>query len=359
MTPADISEDEQPGADAGADARPDKTSPNETGPNETGPNETGPNETGPNETAGRLLYAARMKTERTIEDIATETRVPMRHLRAIESDEHDALPALPYSQGFVRSFATAVGLDADLLAGQFRAETSQRPHVPRMATIEPLDERRLPNRVVVIGSLIGLVVLVAGLSAWGAGVFEQPVLDPPFVEADAPMQAARLSPQPPASSSMLRVDGPANDAATGALDADMVGDIVLTARENVWVRVYDPTSELVPISRVMSAGERFAVPAEPAGLMLWTGKAGALEVRVGDALLPPLGRRTQTLRDIRLTPTALRAQAAQAAPAVAREPAIGAETQSGEGTGGGTAEGTGEDTGAEPGIGSVVSEMGV
>lgn len=285
MTPADMSEDGEPALDAGGAARAGDAD---------GAGET---------TTGRLLMAARIRAGRTIEDIASETRVPMRHLRAIEADEHEALPALPYSQGFVRSFAAAVGLNGDALATRFRAETKKQPHVPRVAAIQPLDERRLPGRAVVIGSLAALVVLVAGLSAWSAGVFDAPVPDAPLVSAAAPARTPRVAPPPP------EVPEVAVDAVDAAPEA---GEMVLTATEDVWVRVYDPASSLVPISRVMRAGERFAVPAEPQGLMLWTGKAGALEVRVGEALLPPLGGRNQTLRDIRLTPEALRAQAAAA-----------------------------------------------
>ncbi|WP_416907550.1 MAG: helix-turn-helix domain-containing protein [Polymorphobacter sp.] len=312
MTPADMSEDGEPALSAGGAARAGDA-------DGLGDGET---------TTGRLLMAARIRVGRTIEDIASETRVPMRHLRAIEADEHEALPALPYSQGFVRSFAAAVGLNGDALATRFRAETKKQPHMPRAATIQPLDERRLPGRAVLIGSLAALVVLVGGLSAWSAGVFDAPVPDAPLVSAAAPAQALRVTPPPP------EVPVDTVDAAGAA--APEAGEMVLTATEDVWVRVYDPASALVPISRVMRAGERFAVPAEPSGLMLWTGKAGALEVRVGEALLPPLGGRSQTLRDIRLTPEALRAQAAAAA---------GAGAASGVTSSGGAVEPVREDLG--------------
>ena len=79
MTPADMSEDGEPALSAGGAARAGDA-------DGLGDGET---------TTGRLLMAARIRVGRTIEDIASETRVPMRHLRAIEADEHEALPALP------------------------------------------------------------------------------------------------------------------------------------------------------------------------------------------------------------------------------------------------------------------------
>lgn len=268
---------------------------------------------------GSLLGAARQASGRSIEQIADETRVPKRHLLALENDEHDALPALPYAMGFVRSFARAVDLDPEMIAARFRIETTKQPHVPRLSTLQPLDERRIPGRGVVAATLVGLVVVVAALSAWGAGLFDPPLPDAPLVTAQAPEQLARVAPPPPdvppdMTSDMLSAQpmaGTASDATASAIAAP-AGAIVLTAKENVWVRVYDPASSLVPISRVMMAGERFEVPADPPGLLLWTGKAGALDVRIGNDRLPPLGGLMQTLRDVRLTPEALRAQAARA-----------------------------------------------
>lgn len=263
-------------------------------------------------TTGRLLRAARLASGRTIDDIADETRVPLRHLEAIEADEHDALPALPYALGFVRSFARAVDLDPETVTGRFRLETNKQPHSPRPSTLEPIDERRLPERGVVIITLLALSGVVAGLSAWGAGVFDPPAPDVPFITAAAPDFQARVAPRPPTLSVKNQ-------------KMPTVGAVVITATEDVWVRIYDPASALVLISKVMQAGERFEVPADPPGLLLWTGKAGALEVRIGELLLPPLGKSAQTLRDIALTPDALRARSTAAFDADVAKAAPGQE----------------------------------
>jgi hypothetical protein len=51
---------------------------------------------------------------------------------------------------------------------------------------------------------------------------------------------------------------------------------------------------------IMKPGESFTVPAQPPGLMLWTGKAGALDVTVGGKLLPPLGGPVESIRNVSL-----------------------------------------------------------
>ena len=70
---------------------------------------------------GAVLAAAREAAGIDLVDLARESRVPLRHLTAIEADSHASLPALPYTVGFVKTFARAVGLDPEALALQFRA----------------------------------------------------------------------------------------------------------------------------------------------------------------------------------------------------------------------------------------------
>ncbi len=123
---------------------------------------------------GALLGAARRARGLDLADIARDTRVPVRHLTAIEADAHDSLPALPYAIGFVKAFARAVGVDPDMAGAHFRAETSKAAHVPVAPAMTPLDERRLPPRGLIAASLVALVAVVGGIVAWSAGAFDPP-----------------------------------------------------------------------------------------------------------------------------------------------------------------------------------------
>jgi cytoskeletal protein RodZ len=278
--------------------------------------------------AGRLgaqLAAARTAAGLTIEEVARETRVPMRHLKAIEDDNHAALPALTYAIGFVKAFARAVGMDPETAAARFRAETDKTPPTPSVVALEPLDERRLPSRGLVLASVAALVLVIGGLSAWGAGLFDPapppPVADaaPPHMAASAPVAAeasatapaaAPLAAAPPATAPTA--PGAAIPAAVAPAVAGASG-VVLTAKEDVWLKVY---AKGVPGSvkiGVMKAGESFAVPASPPGLVLWTGKAGALTATVNGKALPPLGGPVETVKALSLAPADLLARAAPAA----------------------------------------------
>ena len=79
--------------------------------------------------------------------------------------------------------------------------------------------------------------------------------------------------------------------------------VVITAVDDSWVQVMGPDSELL-LTRILRAGDSYRVPDRP-GLVMVTGNAGGLEVRVDDAIAPTLGPLGVVLRNIALDPDRL------------------------------------------------------
>jgi cytoskeletal protein RodZ len=265
---------------------------------------------------GALLAETRAAAGRELADIARETRVPLRHLMAIEADDHRALPALPYALGFVKNYARSIGLDAEAVAAQFRAETSLTPHVPSAPVSPPMEEARLPSRSLAWGSLGLLAAVVVGLGLYGAGVFDAPPPPPPPVASPVdvappvtapPAAAAPVDPAavPPAGAATAGAAPAAASAAAPAIPT--AGPVVLLAREDVWVKIYDRTTRRRAFMGVLPAGERYAVPAG-SDLVLRAGKAGMIEVSVAGVKLPPLGGPVETVDGVVLTAPALAAR---------------------------------------------------
>lgn len=272
---------------------------------------TGPAKRAAPERIGARLAAARAAAKLDLVDIARETRVPVRHLRAIEADAHDELPALPYAVGFVRSLARAVGMDPEDAAARFRAETTMTPHAPMAASIEPLDERRLPSRGLVLASVVGLLVILGGLTAYGAGWLDAPVpanteVAAPAVTEPAPVPAATAPVQAAAAAGAVPAAAPAG-----------AGAVSIVASDDAWFRVYRTSPETGKAETVktglLAKGERYDLPGGMTGLKLWTGRAGALKVSVDGRALPPLGGPVETVRNVSLDADALRARLAPAA----------------------------------------------
>ena len=65
------------------------------------------------QTFGQYLRAARLKTGYDLEYVSSETKISPEMLRAVEEEDYGRLPEPVYVMGFIRSFASVVGADAD------------------------------------------------------------------------------------------------------------------------------------------------------------------------------------------------------------------------------------------------------
>jgi Helix-turn-helix domain len=69
---------------------------------------------------GQVLQDARRRREVDLAEVEAATRIRPRYLRAIEEEEWGALPGGFYTRGFIRTYASFLGLDGDRLAEDYR-----------------------------------------------------------------------------------------------------------------------------------------------------------------------------------------------------------------------------------------------
>jgi cytoskeletal protein RodZ len=60
---------------------------------------------------GRELQLERVRRDISLEAIAEGTKVPTRHLRALEQEQYEQLPGGVFTKGIVRSYCRHLGLD--------------------------------------------------------------------------------------------------------------------------------------------------------------------------------------------------------------------------------------------------------
>lgn len=112
-------------------------------------------------TLGAGLRKARELSGRSIAELAADTRVHERYLRALEEDNISALPSRVFAIGYVRAYAGALGLDEQLAVERYKRETpdaSVALQAPVGIAFE--DVRRYSPRI--IGAAMMLVVAVIG-----------------------------------------------------------------------------------------------------------------------------------------------------------------------------------------------------
>lgn len=83
---------------------------------------------------------------------------------------------------------------------------------------------------------------------------------------------------------------------------------MLTATQDAWIQVRDSTTKQRVMSGVLAQGKSYVVP--PGDMTLSTGRAGALQVRIGGRLLAPLGGPVDKLRNVSLAAASLAARPA-------------------------------------------------
>lgn len=258
----------------------------------------------PFNSVGARLKAAREAQGLELGQVAQRTRIPTRHLAQIERGEHAGLPAPTYSVGFVKTYATMLGLNAQSLSQQFRGELSRiESPSPRQEPYEPADPARIPGRGLAWAAAGLAVILVLVFLYWrGTQAGENPVT----LAAQGPQAPAPALVPPPAASAPAGVTAaPSPPAVAGAT--------LLTATQPVWIKVYEMGGSTLFMG-MLQPGDHYQVPADATDPRLLTGRPNALDVTVGGTAIPALGPPEHLVKDVPLKPAALLARAAPSVP---------------------------------------------
>ena len=251
-------------------------------------------------TAGDRLRAAREALGLSVDDVATSTRIPTRHLTSLETGDFDRLPAPTYSIGFAKSYAGAVGLDRNEIGEQLRAEIGGTRLTPNQTVqLEPLDPARSMPRWVIFAAIAALILVALGFNWLSKRSLNAP--DNVVAEEIAAEPVGQAAP-PPA-------------APAGA------GPVVITANEQAWIQVKDGTTLLK--EGMLESGQSFEVPPSAVAPVLTTARAEVLRISVGTASAPQVGPAATRVSNVSLLgPDLLRGPAqAAAAPSATSSPA--------------------------------------
>ena len=122
------------------------------------------------QSVGERLRVAREAKGLSLDDVARQTRIPVRHLEHIEREEWDALPAITYSVGFARSYANTIDLDGARIGAEVRELLggARMGGTTAAAYYEPADPARVPPRSLAIAAA-AMAIHRGGTRAGSAG----------------------------------------------------------------------------------------------------------------------------------------------------------------------------------------------
>jgi cytoskeletal protein RodZ len=245
---------------------------------------------------GSLLRSLREARNGSLEEMARSTRVGIRQLEALESDNLSELPAPVFVRGFIRAYCSFLNASPDEALGRYRDMLGERAAAE--ASARPVQPASSWSSNPVLVSLALLVVFGLGLLAVNGMLRRAPRAPAPPastpVAVEAPKVPTTVPPQaetpPPASA-----EPPVTPIDTAAPKGSQ--RLIVRAVEPTWIRVQTDdgrvAEELLPVgaTREWTSAKRFVVT---------VGNAGGIEVELNGRLLPPLGARGAVIQRLEL-----------------------------------------------------------
>lgn len=293
---------------------------------------------------GAYLQQVRLEQEKSLDEIATRTFIPMRLLKAIEHAQAEALPEAVFVRGFIRRFGEALNLDGTAIALEFTlddTEPSPQPVAPQPAPIQTVEpepqydhepparrERRARGGQFPWSTAIvfGLIALIGALLAYGISrrtaqpeLADAPIESPSAVpSAPSPSVAASTAPSPPVApiapspaaspSAPVAAASPSPSVAAIATASPTAGatpvSVSLNLTDRSWLRV--TVDGKVEFEGILAEGAQQSWAAQQA-IVIRAGNAGAVVVSPNQGAAQPMGT-PGTVATQTFTPTGLQSQ---------------------------------------------------
>jgi cytoskeletal protein RodZ len=264
---------------------------------------------------GAALRLIREFSGRSLEDLALTTRIRRHYLHSIEVLNLDQLPSRPFTIGYVRAYALALGLDGDRAVARFRRDAPD-PDEPLRA---PVGVRREADPRLMLVLICGLVV-AGGILTWN---FVERAISrkPPPQESTTPKpyyppgMAKSLADSGSSVAATAAATATAADQATaeGQPQAQLVGapfvaagevfgdaapadSIILQARQPSSITVHRPDGA-IDFARFLAAGQAYRAPLIK-GWKVEVSEPASVDVFVGGRLQGPMPAPAAAITDL-------------------------------------------------------------
>ncbi len=118
---------------------------------------------------GDVLRRERQLRDISLREVAEGTKISIRHLEALERNDFGALPGGAFSKGFLRAYATFIGLDPEEMVNHYLYELARRRSEPEPEAGEAPESRRRrrQRRLVLLAAGVLILAAVALVLWWG------------------------------------------------------------------------------------------------------------------------------------------------------------------------------------------------
>ena len=268
-------------------------------------------------TVGKLCLDARLNKGLTQEQAGALLKVRVKIIKDFEDGENIDLPGLAYKIGFVRSYASLLDLNGDLLVKEFKEGLELNSFKEEYKFLTPELNK---NNFLPIGAVVSVFIAILSYTGWYYSdrsnkielVSDQKTEDISLKTAEIDnnnyviieenfsnnlpfssinndenkVQEAKLKTNLNEDKAENMISKNTELSAT-ANERDPSTELVLKATGNSWVEIEDMEGNIL-MTRLMRPGETYVVP-DINGLTFNTGNAGALSLSQGDIIVSKLG----------------------------------------------------------------------
>jgi transcriptional regulator with XRE-family HTH domain len=255
-------------------------------------------------TLGEFLQQMRQQRGVTLEQAASQTKISLRMLKALEQNDFSQIPSEVFVKGFVRSYASFLGLDEREVLKRY--QESVPPFYTQTPIVEPskdLPVQSLGKQGWAIKWMVGVVIVLMGIAIYGR------LSSPPRL----PVQDAAFTPtvisQPSSEPSAVFPDGltvnvpglsePSDEGLkagfpTGEEDLSLL----IEATERSWVVAHIDDQTIKEV--LLQPGERIRWQAKTK-FVLTLGNAGGVKLALNGKTLDPQGPSGKVVKNVTLT----------------------------------------------------------
>ncbi|MEX2504291.1 MAG: RodZ domain-containing protein [Egicoccus sp.] len=248
---------------------------------------------------GETLRTAREDQGRSVEEVAQVLRMRSDYVRALEDERFEVFGGDIYARGFLRNYATELGIDPQPLLDDYRREHGEQSDLAGLAQAPSSARTSVSPRSSPppwIAWVLVAVIVIAGLAYIGT-----------LGSGRTPGQASpdpTTAPPPPAESQTETEEPEATEEPTDEPEAEPEPEptfegveVVLALEEDSWMRVVVDGG--VELERLVAAGETLQFPGEEE-VVVRLGNAGGVRAQVNGEEVDSLGARGEVV-EVRFT----------------------------------------------------------
>jgi cytoskeleton protein RodZ len=287
---------------------------------------------------GETFRTAREAAEMTLDGVSNELMIRRFYLESLEDNAYRNLPERVYAIGFVRNYATFLGMDPKVMIEQFKREAYGSRNVNNyqvdLNMPEPVMHSVVPGRSAIISAGAILFVLIAAIIFFTQNNKQPtPAIPSPAATGDAtseitdptapdiisgglatsiPAPATAAVPAAPAPSADMTDSAPvteevkeapvaaaeATPEVTAKTPAPAVGTNrrVIEALQSSWVEIKDDKGKVL-FTSILKAGQLLPLP-ETTKVTMTTGNAGGLRMILDGQPQEAFGQANEVKRNV-------------------------------------------------------------